>query len=652
MKDLKYLQLLSKSFPTISAASTEIINLEAILNLPKGTEHFLTDIHGEHESFQHVLKNASGVIRKKVEDIFGHRLREWEKRELCTLIYYPAEKLKVIQARERDINDWYKMVLLQLLSVLSNVSSKYTRSKVRKALPNEFSYIIQELLHEFKTDPNKQDYVHAIITTIVSTGRAEQFIIAMSKIIQRLTIDHLHIVGDIYDRGPGAHIIMDLLCDYHNFDIQWGNHDIVWMGAASGSEACMANVLRISLRYGNLSTLEDGYGINLLPLATFAMEVYGEDQCLLFKPKARDDEPVKQKHMKLISQMHKAISIIQFKLEGELIERNPEFGMDERRLLHRINFEKGTIDLYGKEYALRDTLFPTIDPKNPYKLTDDEREVVETMKHYFANSEKLRKHMRCIYANGSLYLVKNSNLLYHGSVPLNSDGTFKKLKIRGIEYSGKALFDKIDQIVRQAYFEEKRKKEKLFATDFVWYLWCGPVSPPFDKDRMTTFERYFIAEKETHKENKGEYYTLKNNREICEAILKEFGINDEVSHIINGHIPVKTAKGESPIKAGGKLLVIDGGYSKAYQPETGIAGYTLIYNSHGLMLIQHEPFESTKKAIEDGHDIISETTVLEFSNKRRLVRDTDIGVDLMRQIDELTRLLAAYRGGYLKEDDN
>ncbi|MDD2492105.1 MAG: fructose-1,6-bisphosphatase [Bacteroidales bacterium] len=652
MKDLKYLQLLSKSFPTISAASTEIINLEAILNLPKGTEHFLTDIHGEHESFQHVLKNASGVIRKKVEDIFGHRLREWEKRELCTLIYYPAEKLKVIQVRERDINDWYKMVLLQLLSVLSNVSSKYTRSKVRKALPNEFSYIIQELLHEFKTDPNKQDYVHAIITTIVSTGRAEQFIIAMSKIIQRLTIDHLHIVGDIYDRGPGAHIIMDLLCDYHNFDIQWGNHDIVWMGAASGSEACMANVLRISLRYGNLSTLEDGYGINLLPLATFAMEVYGEDQCLLFKPKARDDEPVKQKHMKLISQMHKAISIIQFKLEGELIERNPEFGMDERRLLHRINFEKGTIDLYGKEYALRDTLFPTIDPKNPYKLTDDEREVVETMKHYFANSEKLRKHMRCIYANGSLYLVKNSNLLYHGSVPLNSDGTFKKLKIRGIEYSGKALFDKIDQIVRQAYFEEKRKKEKLFATDFVWYLWCGPVSPPFDKDRMTTFERYFIAEKETHKENKGEYYTLKNNREICEAILKEFGINDEVSHIINGHIPVKTAKGESPIKAGGKLLVIDGGYSKAYQPETGIAGYTLIYNSHGLMLIQHEPFESTKKAIEDGHDIISETTVLEFSNKRRLVRDTDIGVDLMRQIDELTRLLAAYRGGYLKEDDN
>lgn len=652
MRDLKYLQLLSKSFPTISAASTEIINLEAILNLPKGTEHFLTDIHGEHEAFQHVLKNASGVIRKKVEDIFGHRLREWEKRELCTLIYYPEEKLKVIKTREKDIEDWYRMVLLQLLSVLSNVSSKYTRSKVRKALPPEFSYIIQELLHEFKTDPNKQDYVHAIIATIVTTGRAENFIVAMSRIIQRLTIDHLHIVGDIYDRGPGAHIIMDLLCDYHNFDIQWGNHDLVWMGAASGSEACIANVLRMSLRYGNLSTLEDGYGINLLPLATFAMEMYGEDPCSLFKPKAREDEPVKQKHMKLVSQMHKAIAIIQFKLEGQVIDRNPEFGMDDRKLLYKIDFNKWTISIDGKEYQLRDTLFPTIDPSDPYRLTEDEREVMDIMKHYFTHSEKLRKHMRCIYANGSLYLVKNSNLLYHGSVPLNEDGTFKKVKIKGVEYWGKALFDKVDQIIRQAYFEEK-KREKMYAADFIWYLWCGPSSPPFDKDRMTTFERYFIAEKETHKEKKGHYYQLKNNREICEMILNEFGVEDsKVSHIINGHIPVKTGKGESPIKAGGKLLVIDGGYSKAYQPETGIAGYTLIYNSHGLMLVQHEPFESAKRAIEEGHDIISETTVLEFSNKRRLVRDTDIGAELMRQIEDLTRLLAAYRSGYLKEDDN
>ena len=434
MKDLKYLQLLSKNFPTISAASTEIINLEAILNLPKGTEHFLTDIHGEHEAFLHVIKNASGVIRKKVEDIFGHRLRESEKRDLCTLIYYPEEKLKFIQAREKDIDDWYTMILMQLLSVLGNVSSKYTRSKVRKALPNEYSYIIQELLHEYKTDPNKHFYIQSILSTIVSTGRAEHFIIAMSRIIQRLTIDSLHIVGDIFDRGPGAHIIMDLLCDYHNFDLQWGNHDLVWMGAAAGSESCMANVLRMSLRYGNLSTLEDGYGINLLPLATFALETYSEDPCLLFKPKAREDEPVKQKHIKLISQMHKAITIFQFKLEGQLIERNKEFEMEDRRLLHRVNYEKGTITLAGKEYQLRDNNFPTIDPQNPYKLTGDERELVDIMMHYFTHSEKLRKHMRCIYANGSLYLVRNSNLLYHGSVPLNADGSFKKMKIRGVEF--------------------------------------------------------------------------------------------------------------------------------------------------------------------------------------------------------------------------
>lgn len=652
MKDLKYLQLLSKNFPTISAASTEIINLEAILNLPKGTEHFLTDIHGEHEAFLHVIKNASGVIRKKVEDIFGHRLRESEKRDLCTLIYYPEEKLKLIQAREKDIDDWYKMILMQLLSVLGNVSSKYTRSKVRKALPNEYSYIIQEMLHEYKTDPNKHFYIQSILSTIVSTGRAEHFVIAMSRLIQRLTIDSLHIVGDIYDRGPGAHVIMELLCDYHNFDIQWGNHDLVWMGAAAGSESCMANVLRMSLRYGNLSTLEDGYGINLLPLATFALETYSEDPCLLFRPKAREDEPVKQKHIKLISQMHKAISIIQFKLEGQLLERNKEFEMDDRRLLHLIDYEKGTISLGGKEYQLRDSHFPTIDPMDPYKLTEDERELVDIMMHYFTHSEKLRKHMRCIYANGSLYLVRNSNLLYHGSVPLNADGSFKKMKIRDVEYSGKKLFDKIDQLVRQAYFEEKKKKEKQYAMDFVWYLWCGPSSPPFDKDRMTTFERYFISEKETHKENKGHYYSLKNNRATCEMILKEFGIEDKVSHIINGHIPVKTGKGESPIKAEGKLLVIDGGYSKAYQQETGIAGYTLIYNSHGLLLIQHQPFESTQKAISEGIDILSETTVLEFSNKRRLVRDTDIGVELMRQIEDITKLLQAYRSGYLKEDDN
>ncbi|OFY42362.1 MAG: fructose 1,6-bisphosphatase [Bacteroidetes bacterium GWF2_40_14] len=649
MKDFKYLQLLSKSFPAISDASTEIINLEAILNLPKGTEHFLTDIHGEHEAFQHVIKNASGVIRKKVADIFGHTLREAEKRELCTLIYYPEQKLKLIKLREKEIDDWYKMILIRLLKVCENVSSKYTRSKVRKALPREYSYIIQELLHESSNEPNKHDYIQAIISTIVSTGRSEHFIIAICKLIQRLTIDSLHIIGDIYDRGPGAHIIMDILCDYHNVDIQWGNHDLVWMGAAAGSEACMANVVRMSLKYANMSTLEDGYGISLLPLATFAMETYGEDQCNVFKPKSSDIEPARIKQQKMIAQMHKAITIIQFKLEGQLIDRNKEFAMEERRHLHLINYQTGTITIGGKDYILKDTYFPTIDPKNPYLLTSDEQEVVDSLMNYFTNSEKLRKHMRFMYANGSLYLVRNSNLLYHGSVPLNADGSFMKVKIQGTEYSGKKLFDKIDQIARQAYFEEKRPREKRFGQDFIWYLWCGPSSPPFDKDRMTTFERYFLSEKETHKETKGHYYYLKDNQALCELILKEFGIENKHSHIINGHIPVKTAKGESPIKAGGKLLVIDGGYSKAYQPETGIAGFTLIYNSHGLQLVQHQPFESTIKAIEEGDDIISETTVLEFSNKRKLVRDTDIGKVLMNQIEDLTKLLEAYRSGYLKE---
>lgn len=650
MKDLKYLRLLAKSFPTVSDATTEIINLEAILNLPKGTEHFLTDIHAEHEAFIHVLKNASGVIRKKVEMIFGHSLRESEKRELCTLIYYPQEKLRLIRDREgKDIDEWYKIVLVRLMRVCSNVSSKYTRSKVRKALPKEYSYIIQELLHESLAEPNKQEYISAIISTIVSTGRAKHFIIAICNLIQQLTIDSLHIIGDIYDRGPGAHIIMDLLCNYHNFDIQWGNHDLVWMGAASGSEACMANVVRISLRYANLATLEEGYGINLMPLATFAMETYGDDPCTLFRPKIGQDEPVKSKHIKMISQMHKAISIIQFKLEGAIIARNKDFEMDDRRLLHLVDYKKGTIVIDGKEYELKDKNFPTIDPADPYRLTEEEQELVNSLMHYFLTSEKLYKHMRCMYNHGSVYLVRNSNLLYHGSMPLNEDGSLKSIRIAGEEYSGKALFDKLDKMVRQAFFEERGKPNKHTAKDIIWYMWCGPYSPQFDKEKMATYERYFIAEKETHKEKKGYYYYLKDNKEVCEMILNEFGITDPQSHIINGHIPVKTGKGESPIKAGGKLLVIDGGYSKAYQPETGIAGYTLIYNSHGLLLIQHQPFVSRLKAIEDGDDIISETTVVEFSNKRKLVRDTDIGIELQKQIDDLIHLVSAYRNGLIKE---
>ena len=650
-RDLKYLQLLAKSFPTIQAASTEIINLEAILNLPKGTEHFVTDLHGEHEAFQHVLKNASGVIKRKVEDIFGHSLREVEKSELCTLIYYPEEKLKLIKNREKEksLYEWYKVILMRLVKVCSNVSTKYTRSKVRKAMPQEYEYIIQELLHESKSgEANKHDYITAIVETIISTGRADHFITAICKLIQRLTIDSLHIIGDIYDRGPGAHIILDILENYHNWDVQWGNHDLVWMGAAAGSKACVANVVRICSRYANFKILEEGYGINLLPLVTFAMDVYGDDPCTIFRPKGADAEGLNPKQTRLVAQMHKAITIMQFKLEHEVIKRHPEYNMDDRNLLHLINREKGTITLDGRELTLKDDDFQTVDPADPYRLTPEEENVINRLTQNFINSAHMAKHMQLLYSHGALYLVRNSNLLFHGSVPLNEDGSFKALNILGKDYAGKALFDKIDQIVRQAYFEPHKSPAKQFAQDFVWYLWCGPVSPPFDKNRMATFERYFLSDKEAQKEQKGWYNIHQNNKEICEKILKEFGVEGEPSHIINGHIPVKTTKGESPIKAGGRLLVIDGGYSKPYQAETGIAGYTLIYNSYGLRLVQHEPFESTQIAIEQGKDIISETKVVEFMERRKLVRDTDIGKKLIDQIDDLKQLLVAFRKGQIR----
>ena len=504
VNDLRYLQLLSRSFPTIADASTEIINLEAILNLPKGTEHFLTDIHGEYEAFQHVLKNASGAVKRKVNEIFGNTLREAEKKEICTLIYYPEEKLQLVKAREKDLDDWYLITLNQLVKVCQNVSSKYTRSKVRKSLPAEFSYIIQELLHESSIEPNKHAYINVIISTIITTKRADDFIIAMCNLIQRLTIDSLHIVGDIYDRGPGAHIIMDTLCNYHNFDIQWGNHDILWMGAASGNDSCIANVIRMSMRYGNLGTLEDGYGINLLPLATFAMDTYADDPCTIFMPKMNfADAHYNEKTLRLITQMHKAITIIQFKLEAEIIDRRPEFGMANRKLLEKIDFERGVFVYEGKEYALRDTNFPTVDPADPYRLTEEERELVEKIHYSFMNSEKLKKHMRCLFTYGGMYLVSNSNLLYHASVPLNEDGSFKHVKIRGKEYWGHKLLNKADQLIRTAYFDEEGEEDKEFAMDYIWYMWCGPEAPLFDKDKMATFERYFVEDKELHKEKKG-----------------------------------------------------------------------------------------------------------------------------------------------------
>ena len=648
--DIRYLELLSHSFPTIAAASTEIINLEAILNLPKGTEHFLADLHGEYEAFRHVLRNASGAIKRKVNEIFGNTLREAEKKELCTLIYYPEQKLQLVKAVETELEDWYVITLNQLVKVCQNVSSKYTRSKVRKALPEEFSYIIQELLHESSMDPNKQAYINVIISTIIDTHRADDFIVALCNLIQRLTIDMLHILGDIFDRGPGPHIIMDTLCDYHNFDIQWGNHDILWMGAASGNDCNIANVLRLAMRYGNLAVLEDGYGINLLPLATFAMETYAGDPCTLFGPRIdKTTNTDSQKTIRLIAQMHKAISIIQFKLEAEIIRRRPEFRMEDRMLLHRIDFEKQTVLIDGKEYPLRDSFFPTVDPKDPYRLSDEERDIVQKLHNSFIGSEKLRKHMKCLFRYGCMYNVCNSNLLFHASMPLNADGTLKEIDILGEKYKGQSLLKRVGQLIRTAYFDENDSEEKAFALDYMWYLWCGKDSPAFDKDKMATFERYFVSDKETHVETKGYYYQLRDREDICDMILDEFGVGGEHRHIINGHVPVKAVKGEKPIKANGKLMVIDGGFSKAYQPETGIAGYTLVYHSRGFQLVQHEPFTSTQRAIEEGLDIKSTTQIVEMSAKRMMVKDTDKGKELAIQIEDLKKLLVGYRTGLIKE---
>ncbi|MBU3127304.1 fructose-1,6-bisphosphatase [Clostridium tagluense] len=648
-EDLRYLKLLASKYPTIPDACTEIINLQAILNLPKGTEHFLTDVHGEYESFTHVLRNASGVIKRKINDIFGNSLREIEKKELATIIYYPEQKLDLALREELDIDDWYKITLHKLIKICRTISSKYTRSKVRKALPPDFAYIIEELLHEQQNTFNKQEYYNGIIQTIIKIGRAKEFIVAISNLIQRLTIDRLHILGDIYDRGPGAHIILDTLMHYHSIDIQWGNHDILWMGAAAGSESCIANVLRISTRYANLDTVEEGYGINLLPLATFALDFYKDDPCKSFKPKLFPENNYRENDLNLMSQMHKAITIIQFKLEGAIIKRCPNYEMQNRLLLHKIDYEKGTIDIDGKEYILNDTNFPTIDPKDPYKLTQEERELVGKLKSSFSNSEKLQKHVRFLYSKGSMYLKYNSNLLYHGCIALNADGSFKKMKIDNVTYSGKSYIDRTERIAREAYFGKVDSESKLYALDSIWYLWCGSNSPLFGKDKMTTFERYFINDKSTHKEIKNPYYNYRDDESICNNILSEFELNPNESHIINGHVPVKTKQGESPIKANGKLLVIDGGFSKAYQPETGIAGYTLIYNSYGLLLASHAPFESTQKAIDEGKDILSSTIVLEKSTNRIRVTDTDVGLEIKDQIKDLELLLTAYRKGLIKE---
>ncbi|WP_050608040.1 fructose-bisphosphatase class III [Clostridium niameyense] len=648
-QNLRYLKLLSKQYPTISSASTEIINLQAILNLPKGTEHFISDVHGEYESFTHMLKNASGVIKRKIDDIFGNSLRENDKKNLATLIYYPEQKLELIQKSESNLEDWYKIILYRLIKLCQVVSAKYTRSKVRKSLPKDFAYIIEELLNEQADRVDKHGYYNSIIQTIIDIDRASEFIVAISKVIQRLVVDRLHILGDIYDRGPGADIIIDALYKHHSIDIQWGNHDIVWMGAASGSEACIANVIRISLRYANLSTLEDGYGINLLPLATFAMDFYEDDECKGFKPRTID-KTLNDTDKKLLSKMHKAISIIQFKLEGQIIQRRPEFKMEKRLLLDKMDLQKNIVTVEGKTYKLNDTNFPTVDPKNPYELNKREKDLIEKLKNSFLNSEKLQRHIRFFYSHGSMYLTCNSNLLYHGCIPLNEDGSLKEVLICNENFKGKALLDKLDHCAREAFFFKEDPESKLYGMDMLWYLWCGPNSPLFGKTKMTTFERYFIDDKTTHKEEKNSYYNYRNDENMCNMIFKEFHLPTTDSHIINGHIPVKTKEGESPIKANGKLLVIDGGFCKAYQPQTGIAGYTLIYNSYGLLLTSHEPFDCIENAIVDGNDILSSTIILEHVSSRKRVADTDIGEHIKSQIHDLEMLLVAYRKGLIKEE--
>ena len=644
--ELKYLKSMAKQYPTIASAATEIINLQAILNLPKSTEHFLTDIHGEYEQFNHVLKNGSGSVRRKIDEEFGNTLSNKDKKSLATLIYYPEEKLDLVQQTEDNIEDWYKITLYRLVQITKRVSSKYTRSKVRRALPSDFAYIIEELINEKAEVQDKEAYYNEIIHTIIRIGRAPEFIVALSYLVQRLVIDHLHIVGDIYDRGPGPHMIMDTLRQYHSVDVQWGNHDVVWMGAACGNTACMANVIRFSARYGNLDILEEGYGINLIPLATFALETYNDVNCDAFK--IRYNSAYDTKNLQLDQKMHKAITIIQFKLEGQLIKNHPEFEMDDRLLLDKIDFDKKQVLIGGTWYDMTDTDFPTVDPKNPYELTPEEADVVKRLRHGFVHCEKLQKHIRFLFSKGGLYKVYNSNLLYHGCVPLDEEGNFKKVNIYGQEYSGKALYDALDHYARKGCYSHDREEKKK-GQDILWYIWAGPNSPVFGKDKMATFERYFVDNKEAQREVKNSYYRFLDDENVINKILREFGLDESCSHIVNGHVPVELKKGETPVKCGGKLLVIDGGFSKAYQEKTGIAGYTLVSNSYGLRLVAHEPFESAEAAIMKEQDIFSDSFIVETYPKRKKIKDTDIGEELKESIHQLELLLQAYREGIIIE---
>ncbi len=643
MRDLDYLKLLSKEFPTIKAASSEIINLKAICGLPKGTEYFFSDLHGEYDAFIHLLRSASGVIREKINETFDLLISEEEELALANLIYYPKKGVQQAKKEGRFNEDWQKITIYRLVRICKQCASKYTRSKVRKKMPKEFAYIIDELLHVDYNDDNKKVYYEEIIRSIIDGGIGEEFIIMLCDLVQNLAIDNLHIIGDIYDRGPRPDIIMEELIRSHDVDIQWGNHDISWMGAACGNLACISNVLRIAIRYNCFDLLEDGYGINLRPLSVFAERVYGNDPCEIFMPKSLDENIYDSVDPVLAAKMHKAISIIQFKVEGQIIKRRPEFDMNDRLQITCIDFAKGTVAIGGKEYPMKDMLLPTVDPKDPLKLTKEEEELMRTLQMSFKHSTDLQRHIKFVYSHGGMYKCCNSNVLYHGCIPMKENGEFDELKINGIIYSGKRLLKYIEDIVKMAYFLPEGDPMKEWCMDFVWYLWCGPKSPVFGKDKMATFESYFVADKATHKEHMNPYYKLSQKEEICDKILKEFGLPVTGSHIINGHVPVKLKDGESPIKGNGKLYVIDGGLSKAYQPKTGIAGYTLIFNSHYLALAEHKPFDPNRESTP-------KVEIVERMQKRVMVADTDIGKRLKSQIEDLYELVAAYRGGVLKEN--
>lgn len=645
-QELRYLRLLSEAFPNIATATTEIINLSAVLSLPKGTEIFASDIHGEYEAFSHLLRNGSGSIRLKIEDAFGEDLTAAEKRDLATLIYYPREKRELMLERVEDERAWYTTTIERLIALCKQASGKYTCSKVRKALPEEFAYAIQELMNENNIAVDRERYHQTIIDAVIATGQEAAFVDELCRLIQRFSVDHLHIIGDIYDRGPAPDAIMDTLANYHCLDIQWGNHDIVWMGASLGQRGCIAHVVRNCARYGNLSILEDAYGINILPLADFALEAYAEDPCVAFGLKGDPDLPERQ--LMISQKIQKAMAIIQFKVEGQLIRERPELGLSDRMLLHKIDHDAGTVVVDGVEYELTDTAFPTLDPADPYRLTPQEESVMARLEQSFTSSEKLQRHMKLFLENGSLYKMDSGTLMFHASVPLNEDGTLMEAEVFGKRYKGRKLYDVLERHVRDAFFSED-EEVRLRDRDLLWWLWLSPASPLFAKSKMATFELYLIADKAARKEIKNPFYSLQDDEQAMAGIFRDFGMDPETSRIVCGHVPVKAKDGEDPVKCNGRVLTIDGGFSRAYQPTTGIAGYTLISNSYGFVLAAHEPLSSKREAIEKGLDIHSSRRVVERVSERTLVADTDNGARLQERVDDLSRLVHAYRQGFIPE---